>query len=198
MKKTIIAKQLILQHLMIYQLVFDNSYYLTLWAQVKLEDGWQPRDLIVDYAVLNQLLEQAGEPGDEIKLRLADQLARMETEPASLHLEEQLGAPLELENVVMQATYPLVEDAFGNWVSDEAEPVLYVQSLQWPPEARAALRLPALLAPDGAVRSLISAYELYLGYLELDFEENAARQHAQLADDEAFACAYRAWRKFLG
>ncbi|WP_161596915.1 hypothetical protein [Chitinophaga vietnamensis] len=44
------------------------------------------------------------------------------------------------------------------------------------------------------VKSLGHYYDLYLGYLELELEDAAARQEADLADDTKFSLAYYAWQ----
>jgi hypothetical protein len=42
---------------------------------------------------------------------------------------------------------------------------------------------------------LHKSYELYLGYIELEFDEDAARKKSDLADDLKFTLAYYAWKE---
>ncbi|MFB6457555.1 hypothetical protein ACE38W_19960 [Chitinophaga sp. Hz27] len=44
------------------------------------------------------------------------------------------------------------------------------------------------------VKNLERNYDLYLGYLELELEDEAARQEADLTDDMKFSLAYYAWQ----
>ncbi|MBV7532717.1 hypothetical protein [Chitinophaga sp. sic0106] len=44
------------------------------------------------------------------------------------------------------------------------------------------------------VKALERNYDLYLGYLELELEDAAARQEADLTDDMKFSLAYYAWQ----
>jgi hypothetical protein len=48
---------------------------------------------------------------------------------------------------------------------------------------------------DQCLSVLCKNYELYLGYIELEFEEDAAREKADLADDMKYTLAYYAWQQ---
>ncbi|WP_341842648.1 hypothetical protein [Chitinophaga caseinilytica] len=45
------------------------------------------------------------------------------------------------------------------------------------------------------MQALGKSYELYLGYLELEFDEEYAREQADLADDMKFTLAFYAYRQ---
>jgi hypothetical protein len=55
---------------------------------------------------------------------------------------------------------------------------------------------PYLIEPElkNCMKELAQAYALYLGYLELDFEESAARQEADLNNELIYRTAFHAWK----
>lgn len=55
---------------------------------------------------------------------------------------------------------------------------------------------PFLLEPDlkNCVEMLARAYAEYMGYVELGFDEENARQKAELQDNLKFKTAYHAWK----
>ncbi|MBV8254252.1 MAG: hypothetical protein JO154_16755 [Chitinophaga sp.] len=59
-----------------------------------------------------------------------------------------------------------------------------------PPAARKAINKKI----RQCVKNLEGNYDLYLGYLELELDDAAARQEADLADDMKFSLAYYAWQ----
>lgn len=178
------------QAISIGQIILDESNYLTLWGQVQKADGWHRCDFITTYEVLNTMLRYVQDRSDAVQMTIVQKLEHMGQGPDLIDLEADLGSPVMFDNMYFQLTRPGYREN-GAWIEYTEGECYYIEDV---------LPLPAAKVPqyvkkiDHCMDMLRKSYELYLGYLELDFEEDTARQKADLVDDMKYTLAYYAWK----
>ncbi|MHB1922497.1 MAG: hypothetical protein ACYCOO_09705 [Chitinophagaceae bacterium] len=200
------------QEISIEQIFLDHSDYMTLWANLKLDDSWQFFFLGCDYEILNKIMMGAGKTGDDILMRVVEGLEKLAKEgesaedvPLIIDLEEIYGEGVVFNHVELSlvATQNLEEE--GNTLVENVENLLFIDRV----EARGVAMLKDVrqenhqeVALEGLLAKcmviLIKSYSLYLGYKELDFEDDYAREKAELEDDIKFKMAYYAWQEGEG
>lgn len=173
------------------QIILDDSNYLTFWGHVRKDNGWHRCDFITTYEVLNTMLRYVQDRSDAVQMTIVRKLEDMRQVPEMLDLEAELGAAVIFENMSFQVTRPRYRYQDG-WVEYTDGECYYIEQ---------AIPLPTVQAPtyikkiDHCMDMLYKSYELYLGYKELEFEEEAARSKSDLVDDLKYTLAYYAWKE---
>ncbi|UYQ92271.1 hypothetical protein MKQ68_19480 [Chitinophaga horti] len=172
------------------QIILDNSHYLTIWGYLQTADGWKRCDFVTNYEVLNNMFRAMEEKSEAVQMAIVQKLEQMQDGPELIDLEAQFGAPVVFDNIRFSLSKPHYtrED---EWVDYVNEYCFYIDSAEV---------LPAPAAPyteeiGNCMSQLAQCYSLYLGYLELEFDEASARQDAALTDDVKFTLAYYAWKQ---
>jgi hypothetical protein len=190
MNKTNIATVTSTQAISIGQIILDDSNYLTLWGNIQKADGWHRCDFVTTYEVLNTMLRYVKDRSDAVQMTIVRKLEHMDQNPDMIDLEQELGSAVLFDNMYFQLSRPGFRED-GAWIEYTEGECYYIEDV---------LPLPAATVPqyvkkiDHCMDMLRKSYELYMGYLELDFEEDAARQKADLADDLKYTLAYYAWK----
>lgn len=184
-----------LQQITVSQIIVDHSEWVSLWGHTVWEDHPVRMDFILTFEMLNKLLRFSGQPGDRIQMLLVEQLEQGLQEPSILDLETLCGAPLTLTGCVLSVSPTGIRNESGQWQTDprclsidEVLPRLQKQKTEVSPDHLCHDNL------SKCTEVLVRLYALYLGYLELGFEEENALSHAELADDLKFKMAYYAWQ----
>lgn len=179
------------QAISIEQIILDDSNYLTFWGHIQKEDGWHRCDFVTNYEVLNTMLRHVQDMGDTVQMTIVQKLEDMRQIPEMIDLEAELGAAVVFNNMNFYISRPGRREQ-GNWVEFTDGECYFIERVA---------AIPVVNPPhygqqiDSCMEILYKSYELYLGYMELDFEENAARQKADLADDMKYTLAYYAWKE---
>lgn len=179
------------------QIIMDDSNYLTFWGQVKTADGWQRCDFVTSYDVLNAMLRHAQERGDAVQMAIVQHLEDMRHIPEMIDLEAELGGAVVFNNMQFSLSRPGFRQ-HGNWVEYTdgdcyyIEKVVPVEKVMPQPAARTVAYQEQI---GHCMDMLYKSYELYLGYLELDFGAEEARREAGLEDDLKYTLAYYAWQQ---
>ncbi|WP_298740917.1 hypothetical protein [uncultured Chitinophaga sp.] len=177
----------------ISQIILDESNYLTFWGNIRKEDGWHRCDFITNYDVLNDMLRYSGHQDDNIQMSIVQHLEDMRNIPEVIDLEAGRGEAVVFDNISFQLSRPRLQQ-HGKWIEyTEGECYYITRVAPAPPAARSAAEPQQEI--DQCLALLGKSYELYLGYLELDFEDAAARQEANLTDDLKYTMAYHAWKQ---
>ncbi|PUZ22037.1 hypothetical protein GA0116948_1223 [Chitinophaga costaii] len=182
----------------ITQVIMDASNYLTFWGQLQTEAGWVDCDFVANYDVLNQMLRHQAPQSDQLQMiiveKLEDMRQRPDQIPEIIDLETILGGPLTFHKMTFQLSRPRVKQQ-GTWVEYTGERCYYIQQIM-PLAAPAPTPKAAYTQQiDHAITLLSQRYALYLGYLEIEFDEVAAREEAGLQDDHKYTMAYCAWKQ---
>jgi hypothetical protein len=179
------------QAISISQIILDDSNYLTFWGYMQREDGWHRCDFITNYDVLNEMLRHTGHQHDMVQMSIVQHLEDMRQIPEIIDLEASRGEAVVFDNMLFQLSRPRHQQ-HGNWIEYTEGECYYITKVT-PQPAKETTRHEQQI--DQCMQLLGKSYELYLGYLELDFEETAARLEANLADDLKYTMAYCAWKQ---
>jgi len=184
-----------MDHIGIHQIIFDRSEWVTLWG-FKVEKGKKVRmDYITDFDILNKLLRLSGEEGDRIQMLLVEELENGTGKPSAVNLDKVLGHPAFFNQCLLEVSSTWSKNEKGDLVRDKkclsldaVYPLLEKRQQTLSQHTRyrqTLLECEELLA---------KAYALYLGYQELDMDEETALKMADLEDDLKFKMAYFAWK----
>lgn len=184
-----------LHEIAIAQIIFDHSDWVSLWGYMILEGQKSRMDFILTFDTLNKLLRLSGKMGDQVQMMLVDQLETGLKEPTILDLEEQCGGPLHFNQCHIEVSPTSIQDKGGQWRTDPnclsidgVRPLLQRKNPVISPESTYKQNL------SKCAGILCGLYELYLGYLELGYEEELALQKAELLDDLKFKMAFYTWQ----
>lgn len=175
----------------ISQIILDESNYLTFWGSIRREDGWHRCDFITNYDVLNDMLRYSGHQNDGIQMSIVQHLEDMRNIPEVIDLEAGRGEAVVFDNMVFQLSRPRLQQ-HGKWIEYTEGECYYITKVAPQPARETPAHEQQI---DQCLSLLGKSYELYLGYLELDFEDAAARQEANLTDDLKYTMAYYAWKQ---
>lgn len=173
------------------QIILDESNYLTFWGQIRRADGWHRCDFITNYDVLNDMLRYSGHQNDGIQMSIVQHLEDMRHIPEVIDLEATRGEVVVFDNMSFQLSRPRLQQ-HGKWIEYTEGECYYITKVTPQPARETTVHEQQI---DQCMALLGKSYELYLGYLELDFEETAARQEANLTDDLKYTMAYHAWKQ---
>lgn len=174
------------------QIILDDSHYLTCWGYLETAEGWRKCDFVTNYDVLNTMLRAIEDKSEAVQMAIVQQLECMGDKPEMIDFEAQLGEAVLFDNLRFHLTSPRF-DGFEADLDDAAGSCFYIRKAEPCTRAEAFQH-----KVDQCMQTLGKHYELYLGYLELDFDEEAARQHAELGDDMKYTLAYHAWKQLSG
>jgi hypothetical protein len=177
----------------ISQIILDESNYLTFWGNIRKEDGWHRCDFITNYDVLNDMLRYGGHQNDGIQMSIVQHLEDMRNIPEVIDLQAGHGEAVVFENISFQFSRPRLQQ-HGKWIEYTEGECYYITKVAPKPAVETAAQEPQQQI-DQCLALLGKSYELYLGYLELEFEDAAARLEANLTDDLKYTMAYHAWKQ---
>lgn len=179
------------QAISIGQIILDDSNYITLWGNLQKEDGWHRCDFVTSYEVLNDMLRFLQDRNDAVQMTIIKKLEDMHQVPEMIDLEAELGSAVVFDNMDFRLTRPGFREA-GDWIEYTDGECYYIDHVlpHIQPKTRKFEK-----KIDQCMDVLHMSYELYLGYLELEFDEDSARQKADLGDDLKYKLAYYAWKE---
>ncbi|MFY0253445.1 hypothetical protein ACDQ55_05750 [Chitinophaga sp. 30R24] len=189
------------QAISIGQIIMDDSNYLTLWGQVQQQNQWYSCDFVTTYEVMNSMLRFTQDKHDAVQMTIVKKLEDMCRTPDIIDLEAELGAAVVFDNLIFYVKKPNLrhEDGAENY-ADEA--CYYIERAVPLPVAP---QLPVVTPGPGDDRNekmdyciqwLHDAYNLYLGFIEVELGDGAARIKAGLENDHKFSMAYYAWQLY--
>lgn len=183
-----------LDDILIGQIIFDHSEWVSIWGFMVRDGHTEKMDFILSFDLFNKLLRLSGEAGDRIQMLVVEKLEAGIEEPTVIDLEERLGRPQQLNQCRLEVGVTGIERNEGGWMEDPnclcIEEVIPLVEKATSQPSRQLICKQNLTKCNEALANL---YKLYLGYRELGFEEEAALQKAELADDLKFKMAYFAW-----
>jgi len=174
------------------QIVMDQTEWVTLWGYQLGEQIPLKTDYVLEFETLNKLLRLHGDLGDEIQMLLVERLEGGLETAQVVDIEQIFGMPALLDRCRLRGYHPEQEVAPGHW--EENPRITLIEDLVTvaprPMDKKNLYRQNYYKC----LRLLIKSYKLYLGYLELDFDEATAMEKAGLKDEVKFKMAYYAWK----
>lgn len=186
-----ITKALEVTAIKVGQIILDDSHYLTCWGYLQTEDGWRKCDFVTNYEVLNTMLRAIEDKSEAVQMAIVQKLETMENVPEMIDFEAQLGEPVLFDNMLFDLCRPQPEPG-DEWMEYANDQYYFIRRAKPCTPAEAYQR-----GVDRCLDQLAGTYELYLGYIELDFDETSARVKADLADDTKYTLAYYAWKQSM-
>ena len=184
-----------IDHIGIQRIIFDRTEWVTLWGFILVDGHKKPMDYLLNFERLNKLLRLSGEEGSRIEMLLVEKLEKKLEEPTIIDLEALFGRPAFFNQCLLEVSPTWSVDADGRrelvmscLSIDGVYPLLgkKQQTLSSQTQYRQSL--------IACEEQLAASYALYLGYLELEMDEEAALRMADLQDDLKFKMAYFAWK----
>jgi hypothetical protein len=179
-------------------IIFDKSNYVTLWAKCQIDHSLTDVHLVFSYAQLNDLMRFNGTQGEQILLAMIDLMLSAKQPPYMLDLEKTLGkipvfttcsltlAPFLMHQISMHTCY-IVSDVWPiNIIQQAKNLVLHARYFDVTPTINKTIG-------NESLAQLKDMYGYYLGLLELDIRDEAARDKASLHDAHLFAMAKSAY-----
>lgn len=184
-----------LKAIAVSHIIFDRSEWVSLWGFLPRSSGNRRMDFILTFDLLNKLLRLSGEQGDRIQMLLVDKLEGQVEEPTLIDLTAHFGKPIVFDACQLKVSPTGIQDGAGHWRTDPA--CLSIDDV-----APLLQRTSPVLSPMAACQQnfsrctelLAKLYALYLGYLEIGFDEQSALEKAELQDDLKFKMAYYTWQ----
>ncbi len=173
------------------QIILDDSHYLTCWGYMQTAEGWRKCDFVTNYDVLNTMLRAIEDKSEAVQMAIVQKLEHMEQIPEIIDFEAQLGEAVLFDNISFHLERPQFNG--GDWADYTNDDCYYIRQAEPVTRAEAYAR-----GVEQCMSALGKSYELFLGYLELEFDEETARQQADLTDDMKYTLAYYAYRQAGG
>lgn len=174
------------------QIILDDSHYLTCWGYIETAEGWRKCDFVTNYDVLNTMLRAIEDKSEAVQMAIVQKLEHMEQIPEMIDFETQLGEAVLFDNLRFYLSSPQF-DTTADWMEYTGDTCYYIRKAE-----PCTLEEAHQQKVDQCMAALGKHYELYLGYLELDFDEMSAREQADLSDDMKYTLAYHAWKQASG
>ena len=190
-----------MQAISIGQIIMDDSNYLTLWGQVLQDDVWYPCDFVTTYEVMNTMLRFGQDKHDAVQMTIVKKLEDMRRIPDIIDLEAELGTAVVFDNLIFYMRRPCLQQD-DNWEAYADEECYYIERVIQMPIVPVPPTLPPAARLQGednekmeyCIQLLHDAYNLYLGFIEIELGDEAARMKAGLENDYKFSMAYYAWQ----
>lgn len=183
-----------LDEILIGQIIFDHSEWVSLWGYMVIDGHKEKMDFVLSFDLFNKLLRLSGEAGDRIQMLVVEKLEAGIEEPTLIDIEEHYGQPQQFNQCRLEVGVTGIERKDGGWMEDPnclsiEEVIPLVEKATSQPSRQLLCKQNLSKCND----ILANLYKLYLGYRELDFEEEVALQKSELMDNLKFKMAYFAW-----
>jgi hypothetical protein len=183
----------------ISHIIFDDSDYVTLWASCRLGGAIKQVHLVGSVRHMNDILRYSGSKGEEILLGMADAILHSPEPPYVVALKQLLGHVAVLTSCRLDVLPAQENEATTNkghnvyWI-ERVEPLSQLQQAK-----NLAQHIRDFGTADAVtintkqqcidLANLAKKYNYYLGLLELDINEDAARNKSGLVDERLFEMA---------
>jgi hypothetical protein len=178
-------------------IVFDDSQYATLWVKCRINNKLQNAHLIISVSNLNDVLRFNPTPGENVLLQMANELLHNNQQPYIVDVNKLLGAEAVFTNCALSVS----EIETNELATASPEPCFWVHQVQALSIIQQAKNLvihskdfnitPQIQYNKNSlhITELKQRYQFYLGLLELDINEDSARERAELADNRLYTLA---------
>jgi hypothetical protein len=191
--------QLHITGMRINEIIFDESNFARIKGEALAENELHSITLCMEFGQLNDYLRFSGEAGDTALQAMVDALENTETPPYSIDVAALLGK----KNIFTQCEITITATPISTSLLEyyevvELNPINLIQqskNLQVHLKHFGFAQLTQQLKdkPVKSMAHLRTQYAYYLGLLELDIREDAAREKAQIVDERLFNMAKKAF-----
>lgn len=180
----------------IRQIIFDDTDQALIIGDAVVSASITALKIQLAFNQLNDLLRFSGVNGDKVLMAMVDALANTEEPPYSIDVEKILPG----KNVFTQCNFVVSLDKSSLFFLIDLQPINIMQqskNLHSHITHFGYAQLSGPMLASKSLEQLRSQYAYYLGLLELDIKEDAARCKAQIADERLFTMAKIAFTQRL-
>jgi hypothetical protein len=176
-------------------IIFDESHYATLWATARINNTLQRVNLVLSFNKLNDMLRFSGSKGEQLLLAMVDAMMDSTEPPYKIDIESVLGAPFVCSTVkftIINKVTAMDSNIDATYLIDEVWPITIIEQAKNLAQLKKDFKHIQIINEsvlNFSLSQLKQMYAQYLGLLELDINEDAARNRAGLANDKLFEMA---------
>jgi hypothetical protein len=185
----------------IEKIIFDDTDFVSVQVKARLNQNLQHLHLLLTIDKFNDWMRFNGNKGEQIILAMVDAMMAANQPPYVLHIKEMLGNQTAF--TTCKLSLQKIEDTntiASCFIVYDIHPINIIQQgknlTQHLKDFGTVEVNNAHLLHNGFTQ-LSEQYKYYLGLLELDIKESAARHKSALIDDRLFAMAKSAYQQQL-
>lgn len=191
--------QLHITGLRIHEIIFDDSNIARIKGDAFAANELHTVSLCMEFSQLNDYLRFSGEAGDTTLQAMVDALINTEKPPYAINVAAILGKKnifTQCEIVInalpistsLDSYFQVVDICPINLIQQSKNLQIHLKHFGY-----AQLTQQLNTNPAKSITNLRSQYAYYLGLLELDIRDDAAREKAQIVDERLFKMAKKAF-----
>jgi hypothetical protein len=184
-------------------IIFDESNYATVWAKCKIDHQLQDVHLVFDFENLNDLLRFSGDNGEKILLRMIDEMMNAKQPPYILDTKSIFGKEAVFTCCKLSISKLESQDAalrgenIACYLVNNIMPISIVQQaknlIHHVKDFDNTVMINNQIM-NVCVSQLQEMYKYYLGLIELDINDDSARERAQLSNPQLYQMAMQAYK----
>ncbi len=188
----------------IQKIIFDDSNFATLWVSARIENCLKESHFVIPFNLLNDLLRFCGNTGEKVLLKMLDIMMLSSKPPYVLDIASDLDMELVITCVKLKLEHlwgALNEAPCENcYLVQEVSPINLLQQAKNMQQHVRDFKTEIIETntQHNNLEQLCTMYGYYLGLLELDIKESAARSKAKLSDPRIYSLAAIAHQTFRG
>lgn len=192
------ANQFEINGICVSHIIFDEGNYATLWAKCRIADRLKDIHLIIEIEKLNDLLRFSGEFGEKVLLQMIDEMMMAKEAPYVLNFLKTFGK--EALFTSCKFTVSLIDTKHHSdtqcFLITDVMPISFIQQAknisQHVRDFNESIPVNTQQI-NVCVNQLGELYAYYLGLIELDINEESAREKSQLINPQLFQMAQLAY-----
>lgn len=191
MKNTFVQTDFKVQAFRVSRIMFDDSDMVSMQVHCRINGVLKDSTFLFTFARFNDLMRFSGESGEKLQLAVSDCLLSGETGPFVLELNAE---PVVFTTCCLHIVF-LIEEDDSCFSVEELSPISFLQQAKNLRENIRDFSHVQLYKSQGLNQALLemaTLYRYYAGLLELNLDENHAREKAGLQNEKLFKIAYYA------
>lgn len=191
MKNTFVQTDFKIQAFRVNRMMFDDSDLVSMQVHCRINGVLKDSTFLFTFARFNDLMRFSGESGEKLQLAVSDCLLSGETGPFVIELNAE---PVVFTTCCLHIAFLIQEDD-SCFSVEELTPISFLQQAKNLRENIRDFSHVQLYKSQGlnqAMLEMATLYRYYAGLLELNLDENLAREKAGLQNEKLFKIAYYA------
>lgn len=181
----------------ISELIFDDGNYVTLAVKCRVENKLQQNNLVMPFAVLNDLLRFSGTIGEQVLLKMLDVMMLAKKAPYIVNCQSDFGKEIIITTCSLQLQNMASVDNIKNtncYYVPEIIPINLIQQAKNLQQHVYDFKTNSVdCGSNKNEETLYNMYAYYKGLLDLDINEPSARSKAKLEDNRIFTLAQKVY-----
>lgn len=191
MKNTFVQADFKIQAFEMKRVIFDDSDLVSMEVRCRVSGELMNTTLLFTFSKFNDLLRFSGDSGEKLQLLVSDKLLSNEERPYIIESGEHR---LIFTSCNLDLSY-LIADDNTCFSADEITPITFLQqakNLRNNIKDFNDVHINNNTQLNHSLQEIATMYRYYLGLIELNLNEQSAREKAGLVNDKLFKIAYHA------